>query len=147
MRSLQWCLREHWCPETDSPSQPVPRSPEVLEDLTWWMTEEHLRVGVPLGSSPPDVLLFSDASRLGWGAHLLGHLVSGLWSEEEQREHINLLELKAVWLALQAFQHRVAHQSVALMCDNATVVAYVNKQGGTVLRCLCSLTKELLSWV
>ena len=146
MRSLQWCLREHWCPETDSPSQPVPWSPEVREDLTWWLDERHLRVGVPLSSPPPDLLLYSDASRLGWGAHLLGHFVSGLWSEEEKQEHINLLELRAVYLALQAFQQRVTHQSVALMCDNATVVAYVNKRGGTVSRSLCLLTKELLCW-
>ena len=146
MRSLQWCLAQHWSPETDSPTQPVPWSPEVKEDLTWWLTEENLRVGVPLSSPPPELHLFSDASLLGWGAHLLDQFVSGLWSEQESQEHINLLELKAVYLALQAFQHRVAHQSVALMCDNATVVAYVNKQGGTVSHSLCSLTKELLLW-
>ena len=73
-------------------------------------------MGVPLRSPPPDLHLYSDASRLGWGARL-DQFVSGLWSEEEQLEHINLLELKAVFLGLLAFQHRVAHQSVALMCD------------------------------
>ena len=146
MRSLQWCLRDHWSPETDLPSQPVPWNREVKEDLDWWLKEEHLLVGVPLGSTPPELLLYSDASRMGWGAHLLGHRVSGLWTELEEQDHINLLELRAVYLALQAFQHRVAHQSVAVMCDNATVVAYVNKQGGTVSRSLCLLTKELLLW-
>ena len=146
MRSLQFCLRASWSPETDPPSLPVAWSREVKEDLTWWLVEEHLWVGVPLSVPSPDLLLFSDASRAGWGAHLLGHCVSGLWDQLESREHINFLELKAVYLALQAFQHRVAHQSVALMCDNSTVVAYVNKQGGTVSRSLCLLTKELLSW-
>ena len=146
MRSLQWCLRQHWRPETDPPTLPVAWSQEVKEDLTWWLVEERLRVGVPLSAPPPDVHLFSDASLVGWGAHLLDHYVSGLWSEEERQSHINLLELKAVFLALQAFQHRVSGQTVALMCDNATVVAYINKQGGTVSRSLCLLTKELLSW-
>ena len=74
------------------------------------------------------------------------HSLHLLWSEEEKLEHINLLELKAVFLGLLAFQHRIAHQSVALMCDNATVVAYINKQGGTVSRSLSLLTKELLCW-
>ena len=32
------------------------------------------------------------------------------------------------------------------MCDNSTVVAYVNKQGGTVSRSLCLLTSRLLRW-
>ena len=32
------------------------------------------------------------------------------------------------------------------MCDNTTVVAYVNKQGGTVSRALCLLTSRLLRW-
>ena len=32
------------------------------------------------------------------------------------------------------------------MCDNLTVVAYVNKQGGTVSRSLCSLASQLLRW-
>ena len=36
---------------------------------------------------------------------------------------------------------------MALICNNATVVAYVNKQRGTVSRSLSLLTKELLSWV
>ena len=146
MRSLQWCLRQHWSPETDLPSVLVPWNQDVKEDLTWWLTREHLLVGVPLSSLPPELLLYSDASLVGWGAHLLDQHVSGLWTEQERQEHINLLELKAVYLALQAFQHRVAHQSVALMCDNSTVVAYVNKQGGTVSLSLCKLTKELLLW-
>ena len=146
MRSLQWCLRQHWSPETDLPTQPVPWSPEVKEDLTWWLDEGRLQSGVPLKAPPPDMVLFSDASMLGWGAHLLDQFVSGLWSEQEKQWHINLLELQAVYLALQSFQDRVAGQSIALMCDNATVVAYVNKQGGTVSRSLCLLTKQLLAW-
>ena len=36
--------------------------------------------------------------------------------------------------------------SVTAMCDNSTVVAYVNKQGGTVSRALCLLTSRLLRW-
>ena len=32
------------------------------------------------------------------------------------------------------------------MCDNSMVVAYVNKQGGTVSRALCLLISRLLRW-
>ena len=60
--------------------------------------------------------------------------------------HINLLEMKALFLGLQAFQEVVVGHHVTAMCDNSTVVVYVNKQGGTVSRSLCFLTSRLLRW-
>ena len=60
--------------------------------------------------------------------------------------HINLLEMKALFLGLQAFREEVIGHHVTAMCDNTTVVAYVNKQGGTVSRALCLLTSRLLKW-
>ena len=58
--------------------------------------------------------------------------------------HINLLEMKALFLGLQAFREDVIGHHVAAMCDNSTVVAYVNKQGGTVSGALCLLASCLL---
>ena len=60
--------------------------------------------------------------------------------------NINLLEMKALFLGLQAFWEDVIGHHVTAMCDNSTVVAYVNKQGGTVSRALCLLTSRLLRW-
>jgi hypothetical protein len=42
--------------------------------------------------------LFTDASNLGWGAYLDGLPVSGVWTPDLQKEHINFLEMKAVFL-------------------------------------------------
>ena len=53
---------------------------------------------------------------------------------------------KALFLGLQAFQEDVAGHHVTAMFNNSTVVAYVNKQGGTVSRSLCLLTSRLLRW-
>ena len=55
--------------------------------------------------------------------------VSGVWSDQEKLLHINLLEMKALFLGLQAFQEEVSGHHVTAMCDNSTVVAYVNKRG------------------
>ena len=90
--------------------------------------------------------LYLDASWSGWGAHLLNRFVSGVWSVEEKLLHINLLEMKAMFLALQLFREVVTGHRVAAMCDNSTVMAYVIKQGGTVSRSLCSLASRLLRW-
>ena len=85
--------------------------------------------GVRFGTPAPDLPLYSDASSSGWGAHLLDQNVSGVWSDQEKLLHINLLEMKALFLGLQAFQEDVSGRHVTAMCDNSTVVAYVNKRG------------------
>ena len=146
MRSLQWHLKTNWSPESDPPSLPVPLSQEVREDLSWWLVRDHILQGVQFGTPPPDLHLYSDASRSGWGAHLLDRFVSGVWSMEEKLLHINLLEMKAMFLVLQSFREVVTGHRATAMCDNLTVVAYVNKQGGTVSRSLCLLTNRLLRW-
>ena len=146
MRSLQWHLKSRWSPETDSPRLPVPRSREVDEDLSWWMVRDHLLSGMRFGTPALDLRLYSDASQSGWGAHLLDRTVSRVWSDQESSLHINLLEMKALFLALQSFQKIVADHRVTAMCDNSTVVAYVNKLGGTVSDSLCLFTGQLLQW-
>ena len=103
-------------------------------------------MGVRFGTPAPDLHLYSDASCSGWGAHLLDQHVSGVWSDQERLMHINLLEMKALFLGLQSFRKDVIGHHVTAMCDNSTVVAYVNKQGGTVSRALCSLASRLLRW-
>ena len=54
-------------------------------------------------SQDHSIQLFTDASNEVWGAHLAQRSTQGLWSDQEKRLHINVLELKAVSLALQNF--------------------------------------------
>ncbi|XP_068220948.1 uncharacterized protein [Palaemon carinicauda] len=82
------------------------------------------------------MLLFTDASKSA----------KGKWSPKEKSFHINVLELLAVQRACLEFVHLLRGNTVALMCDNATVVGYVKKQGGLKLKELCSLTTEFLEW-
>ena len=62
----------------------------------------------PLLTKVPDMVIESDASRLGLGrrgATLKDHQVrmGGLWSIEGQKLHISCLELTAVLLAVKSF--------------------------------------------
>ena len=42
-----------------------------------------------------DMVLESDTSKKGWGANHLGVSTGGLWTQEEQKHHINYLSLPA----------------------------------------------------
>ncbi|CAG2250679.1 unnamed protein product [Mytilus edulis] len=52
----------------------------------------------------PSLSLFTDASLMGWGAYLEGRTAPGLWSCAQLEEHINLQEMRAVFLSLFQFQ-------------------------------------------
>ena len=64
------------------------------------------------------IQLFTDASNEGWGAHLNQSSTKGLWSGREKRLHINVLELKAVSLALRSFKDQCQNRTVLVATDN-----------------------------
>ena len=72
--------------------------------------------------------------------------VSGNWTDQEKLLHINVLELKAVFLALKSFQNRILDKRVLIATDNATVVSYLNKQGGTHSWDMCLLVWCILAY-
>ena len=78
----------------------------------------------------------------------LGHSLrsKGLWSDREKRLHINVLELKAVPLALRSFKDQCQNQTVLVATDNSTVVAYINKQGGAHSAEMCTLLWKIMTW-
>ena len=63
-----------------------------------------------------------------------------------KRLHINVLELKAVSLALRNFKDQCQNQTVLIATDNSTVVAYINKQGGTHSAEMCALLWKIMTW-
>ena len=60
--------------------------------------------------------------------------------------HINVLELNAVSLALKRFKDQYQNQTVLVAADNSTVVAYINKQGGTHSAEMCPLLWKIMTW-
>lgn len=113
-------------------------------DLNWWIdcgSELPPRTLSPFSAS---LSLVSDASLTGWGAWSSeGENVFGNWSLKESACHINELELKAVLFAFQCLYRNTYNTSILIRSDNTTVVAYINKQGGTTSKVLCDLAIEL----
>lgn len=146
LRPIQWALTQLWSQRYNDWDIVIDLSPSLLDAFRVWTNTEWLLRGVPLLLPTTTVTLCTDASTVGWGAHLLPSFetVAGLWSTEETLSHINVLEMKAVLLAIQHWTNTLRHQAVLLMSDNSTVVAYIRNQGGTHSRELCLLTCELL---
>jgi ribonuclease HI len=91
--------------------------------------------------------MFTDASTHGWGAHMQDMELSGTWSIQKASLHINCLELKAIINALKSWIPFIKGSQVMVATDNTSVVAYINKQGGTHSRSLLTFTQELLLWL
>ena len=69
----------------------------------------------------------------------------GKWSREKQLLHINVLELKAVKLALLTFNKQNSLKAVHFQIDNTTALLYFLKMGGvTGNQMLLKLSKEIL---
>ena len=130
MRPFQFHLKEHWR-YPQSLDNLLPWTEAIVAYLDWWQNPTNVMKGADLHPKDHSIQLFTDASNEGWGAHLDQNSTKGLWSEREKRLHINVLELKAVSLALRDFKDQCQNQTVLVATDNSTVIAYINKQGGT----------------
>ena len=145
LRPLQFYLLAHWAPASRNLAALIPVKHILLDHhLRWWLDRKCTRAGMLLDIPEARAQLFTDASESGWGAHTETLQASGLWSAREAMLHINKLEMIAVRNALLAFRTQLTGLPVQLMSDNATVVSYLTKQGGTASLPMYRLAKEVL---
>ena len=137
--------QEHWRypPSLDNL---LPWTDAISAHLDWWQNPANVMKGADLHPKDHSIQLFTNASNKGWGAHLDQSSTRGLWSDQEKKLHINVLELKAVSLALRNFKDQCQDQTVLVAMDNSTVVAYINKQGGTHSVEMCALLWKIMTW-
>ena len=121
-------------------------SHDSLKDVCWWSSNIQTATRKILHSSP-DVVVYTDASQTGWGAHIdHGNNTCGVWSKSESLRHINCLELLAVKLALASLFDNRSNIHVRVMSDNTTTVSYINSMGGCKSRECNSITKDIWDW-
>jgi hypothetical protein len=121
-------------------------SPAAREELQLWISQLSQWNGRSILPHSPDVSITTDASRTGWGATCGTLSTGGAWSAEETAFHINYLELKAAFLALQSFVNDRLYIHVMLYLDNTSAIAYINRQGGTKSPPLCDLSLQIWKW-
>ena len=144
-RPFQFHLKEHWR-YPQSLDSLLPWTEAIAAHLDWWQNPSNVLRGADRHPKDHSIQLFKDGSNKGWGAHLDQSFTKGLWSDREKRLHINVLELKAVSLALGSFKDQCQNQTVLVATDNSTVVAYINKQGGTHSAEMCALLLKIMTW-
>ena len=145
MRPFQFHLKEHW-KYPQSLDNLLPWTETISAHLDWWQNPSNVIIGADLHPKRHSIQLFTDASNVGWGTLLDQISTKGLWSDVEKRLHINVLELKAVSLALRNFKDQCQNQTVLVATDNSTVVAYIDKQGGTHSAEMCAILWKIMTW-
>lgn len=118
-----------------------------LRVLVPWRNKAYMLSGVPMGVvvSHREVVT-TDASPTGWGAVWQHRTAQGLWSVQERDLHINVLELRAVHLALRHFLPYLKKKHVLIRSDNTTAVFHINHQGGVRSAELLKASQDLLMW-
>lgn len=124
----------------------TPVSLELQNTLQIWTNLDWLQSSVPIRPKKVQAFVTTDASMVGWGAHMNDHTIQGVWNSEESNFHINNLELLAIDRALKHFLPYLKGLSVVIHGDNTTSLAYLRKQGGTKSENLSILAENILTW-
>ena len=119
-------------------------SSQAIEDFHLW-SRTLPSSAAPMHRHTPDYIVETDASKEGWGAHCNGRTTGGQWSHQEAVHHMNYLELKACFLALQSFFADQGRTVIHVKSDNVTAVAYLKHFGGSTSDRLNSLSREIWS--
>uniref|UniRef100_A0A0A9WIU8 Enzymatic polyprotein n=1 Tax=Lygus hesperus TaxID=30085 RepID=A0A0A9WIU8_LYGHE len=117
----------------------------ILSDLKWWSKNVWFLSDV-LRREFFSLSFDSDSSLTGWGAVSGEEEISGCWPTEDRQLHINVLELKAIMLALQHFAKKLKHVNVLVRSDNKTAIACVNRQGTVRSSHLLELSSQIWKW-
>ena len=87
----------------------------------------------------------TDASPWGFGMYLGSLCSGGFWGQEERAFSQNGREMRAVELLLTTFVQYLRGRSLLVLTDSATVVSYLNRQGGR-FSTLSRVAERILRW-
>ena len=120
-------------------------SPAALTEIQWWydnISHVHQFIHAPAVC----LTIHSDASLDERGATDGVHTKGGPWDHTHELPHINTLELFAAKLTLESLAGHIKSSHIHLKLDNQTVVAYINKKGGTHSKNCNDISLELWHW-
>ena len=92
-------------------------SQEAKSELTWWISSIGNAFNY-IGRGNAQFIIISDASKKGWGGVAGDRRTQGLWTEHEAAQHINFLEMLAVFFNLKSFENMITEKHVKVLVDN-----------------------------
>jgi ribonuclease HI len=120
---------------------------EALLDIEWWINniEDSYR---DLHKGRIDLRITTDASTTGWGCECNGKEAKGIWTELEllKYQHINELELLAIFYGLKTFATSSKVKNILIRTDNTTAMAYINRYGGCRAPKCHEIAKDIWKW-
>ena len=115
-----------------------------LIELRWWHENIDLSFGYINKDSNPDLIIYTDASKSGWGCKLNSDTTKGYWSAQEKLLNINALELKAILYAIKSLvKTEYNSKHLRVMSDSMTAVWCINKMGTSHSEICNIITKEI----
>ena len=117
-------------------------------ELVWWINNVERKNGKQIRPRKPSFLIQTDSSLLGWGAYQknTGVSIGGRWSLLEADNHINFLELLAIFNALRSFCSEMRSVHISIQSDSTCAVAYICNMGGMTSPKMDNLATEIWEW-
>ena len=117
---------------------------EVKQDLVWWI-DNIQNLQAPIMREKPHEVIYTDASLQGWGCYYpkTEQKFGGRWLDHESKNHINVLELKAIYWSLKSLMGDRSNIHVRVMTDNTTAMIGITKQGSLQSRSCNRVVKDI----
>ena len=112
------------------------------EELQWWIANQLFSCKA-ISHGEADIVIQTDASSQGWGGVHGDQRAGGRWTPTEALNHINYLELLAIFLSLKALCGAHKNKHIQVQCDNTTTVSYINNMGGSKSIPCNEVTKQI----
>ena len=77
----------------------------------------------------PGITIFADASETGWGITDEHNPSRGQLAEPEMI-HVNVLELKVVFIGIRTYGHQRSYKNIGVIPDSSTAIAFINNKDG-----------------
>lgn len=123
----------------------VQLNPAGLIEINWWIENVQNKHGKKIRQNPITLWIQTDASNAGFGSYCVEEKLStnGRWSIKESKNHINFLELLAIFFALKSWISDKHDIHVGIQSDSMVAIAYINDFGGMANTTLDHLAKNI----